>query len=508
MTIFQTLLMRGHFPKELPPAFFTEQFARYATTKDGRKTLASYKPADNFTECVKYQLALPGAHRRELRIPHPASFAHLAEITAKNFRRILTRSGRSPFSKSRPVYLTSHQRALRPVLKPSNIARERAVLRAAGSFLLKADVSQFYPSLYTHAVGWAIDPNARNKSNWRNPRLLGNQLDQALMNLDGKVSQGIPIGNDISFLLAETVLAQVDRALSVPRERALRWFDDYEIAFDTRQEAEACLKRLRRELGTFRLRINPAKTTITQLPQTAEEEWQELLIQSGGTRANNIRGMVRHFDTAFRQREQYPDSPVLLYALGVLFGLKCPDPKVGRIAQSCLTQAILSEPGAAQKAFALLSYWRLNSFSVDTNLIANTINQLILRHEASRLSSDVAWALAFCLEQTIELNAKAGRVLSSFDDDCIAIQALHLHSRGLLPRGFSTASISKLLRNSDLDREHWLIGYEATRQGFLKDSESTVRSNPLFSDLLAPQDYVLSRQASHIRKRRSPRRST
>ena len=114
MTIFHALLMRGHFPKELPPACFTEQFARYATTRGGRTTLASYKPGDNFTECVKYQIALPGSHRREPRIPHPASFAHLAEITAKNFRRILTRSGRSPFAKSRPVYPTRHQRALRP----------------------------------------------------------------------------------------------------------------------------------------------------------------------------------------------------------------------------------------------------------------------------------------------------------------------------------------------------------------------------------------------------------
>src|ERR1017187_1438482 len=485
MTIFHTLLARGHFPKELPPAFFTEQFARYATTKVGRKTLANYKAADNFTECVKYQLALPGAHRRELRIPHPASFAHLAEITAKNFRRILTRSGRSPFSKSRPVYMTGQQRAIRPGLKPSNLGRERAALRAAGSLLLKADVSQFYPSLYTHAVGWAIDPKLRNKAHWRNPRLLGKQLDQALMDLDGKVSQGIPIGNDISFLLAEAVLAQVDRALSVPPKRALRWFDDYEIAFDTRSDAEACLKGLSRELGAFRLRLNPTKTRIVELPRAAEEEWQELLVQSGGARANNIRGMVRHFDTAFRQRERYPDSPVLLYALGVLFSLKCPVPEVGRIAQSCLTQAILSEPGAAQKAFALLSYWRLNGFLVDGDLISSTINQLILRHEASGLSSDVAWALAFCLEQRFELNAKAGKALSRFDDDCIALQALHLASLGLLPKGFSTASVSKLLRTCDLDREHWLIAYEAARQGFLRDSEPAVKSNPLFSDLLA-----------------------
>jgi len=305
MTIFHTLLMRGHFPKELPPAFFTEQFAKYATTKVGRKTLADYKAADNFTECVKYQLALPGAQHRELRIPHPASFAHLAEITAKNFRRILTRSGRSPFSKSRPVYLTGHQRAIRPGLKPSNLGRERAALRGAGSFLLKADVSQFYPSLYTHAVGWAIDPKLRNKAYWRNSRLLGKQLDQALMDLDGKVSQGIPIGNDIPFLLAESVLAQVDRALSVPPKRALRWFDDYEIAFNTRNEAEVCLKKLKRELGAFRLRLNPTKTRILDLPRPAEEDWQELLVQTGGTRANSVRGMVRHFDNAFRQRERY-----------------------------------------------------------------------------------------------------------------------------------------------------------------------------------------------------------
>ena len=77
------------------------------------------------------------------------------------------------------------------------------------------------------------------------------------MNADGKISQGIPIGNDISFLLAETVLAQVDRRLRFPAERSYRWFDDHEVAFDSRAEAEAGLKRLNAELAKFRLRLNP-----------------------------------------------------------------------------------------------------------------------------------------------------------------------------------------------------------------------------------------------------------
>jgi hypothetical protein len=106
LTIYRTLLTRGYFPKELPPAFFTEQFARYATTKGGRAALSAYKPVDNFTECCKFHVPLPGLDRRELRIPHPYSFARLAQLTSKHFSRLLQSASRSGFSKSRPVYAT------------------------------------------------------------------------------------------------------------------------------------------------------------------------------------------------------------------------------------------------------------------------------------------------------------------------------------------------------------------------------------------------------------------
>jgi hypothetical protein len=191
MSIYNTLLERGYFPKELPPAFYTLQFARYAATQTGRRTLDNYRPADNFTECVKYSLALPGLDRRELRIPHPASFAKLTGLAAKNFGRLLKKASASSFSKSRPIYATDQHRAIHPMVKPANLARERTAARGGASYLLKADVSQFYPSLYTHAVGWAVDPKLRKRQHWGNRRLLGKKLDQALMDLDGKVSQGI-----------------------------------------------------------------------------------------------------------------------------------------------------------------------------------------------------------------------------------------------------------------------------------------------------------------------------
>jgi hypothetical protein len=487
MTIYRTLLTRAHFPKELPPAFFTGRFARYATTVRGRTTIAAYQPADRFTECVRYRLALPGAEHRELRILHPVAFAKLANLTARNLGRLLKKASASKFARSRPIFVSDQQRAIRPMINPANQAKEKAMRRSGARYLVKADVSQFYPSLYTHAVGWAVDPRLRQKRYWKNQKFLGKRLDQELMNADGKMSQGIPIGNDISFLLAEIVLAQVDRAVGVPSERAYRWFDDYEIAVDSRDEAEDVLRRLRTELDRYRLRLNPMKTTISDLPKPIEQEWRRTLSRSGALKLETPRDMVSYFDTAFGLRDEYPDTAVLLYALGILFRLRRPNGDTAEVAQSCISQAILCEPGAAQKAFALLSFWSLNGIALNVDLLQKTIEQMVLRHRARGPSSDVAWALAFCLEQNLSLNSTAARALATYDDDCILLEALHMNAKGLFPSGFTTKQISKKLKNADLDREHWLLAYETVKQGFLMDCDSLVRANSLFSELFANQ---------------------
>jgi hypothetical protein len=266
-------------------------------------------------------------------------------------------SGRSPFSKSRPVYASGAHRAFGTSFKPANLARERFLARAGGSYVVQADISHFYPSLYTHAVGWAVDPRLRQKAHWRNKTLLGKQMDQALMDLQGKVSQGIPIGNDISYLLADIVLAQVDRALNVPADRAYRWFDDYEISCDSLHDAERTLSRLRAELSQFRLRLNARKTSIRPLPRPAHEEWQQTLVLASRSSFRRHDTTVAYFDTAFQLHEQHPQTPVLTYALGLLFRISRPELQVAGVVQSGVTQALLSESGVAQKAFSLLAYW-------------------------------------------------------------------------------------------------------------------------------------------------------
>ena len=47
------------------------------------------------------------------------------------------------------------------------------VARAGGTYLVKADISHFYPSLYTHAVGWAVDPKLRSRDQLAEPEAVG-----------------------------------------------------------------------------------------------------------------------------------------------------------------------------------------------------------------------------------------------------------------------------------------------------------------------------------------------
>jgi hypothetical protein len=154
VTIYKTLLRRGYFPKELPPLFTTEDFADFATTTAGRKILEAFKAPGNFTQCVNYTLARPGNERRELAIPHPATFSELARLTAKNFKRLLKKAHSSPISRSAPSYSASSYRAINP-RSTMGFPREKDPKRAEEPVLLfkLMSVTSIHPCIRTRSVG-------------------------------------------------------------------------------------------------------------------------------------------------------------------------------------------------------------------------------------------------------------------------------------------------------------------------------------------------------------------
>ena len=148
-------------------------------------------------------------------------------------------------------------------------------MRATATVLLTADVSRFYHAIYTHSISWALHTKAIAKIRRRSMRLLGNRLDLLMRNAQDGQTIGIRIGPDTSLIVAEIILAAVDRELvrAVPRLRGFRFMDDYELTL-FRSHAELALARLQGALANCELALNPTKTRIDDLPETIVEPWR------------------------------------------------------------------------------------------------------------------------------------------------------------------------------------------------------------------------------------------
>ena len=95
------------------------------------------------------------------------------------------------------------------------------------------DLSEFYSSLYTHSVPWAIHGKAAAKAQRRVSALYGNRLDELLRTAQDHQTVGIPIGPDTSLIVAELVLSAVDRKLArhIANILGLRYMDDFELGY-------------------------------------------------------------------------------------------------------------------------------------------------------------------------------------------------------------------------------------------------------------------------------------
>lgn len=140
------------------------------------------------------------------------------------------------------------------------------------SFLTVTDIKNFYPSIYTHSIAWAVDGKNTIKNNRRDyVNFLGNRLDKLFQNARDGQTNGIPVGSMVSDFIAELILKRVDVLLSdwikkQGLEHSLlitRYRDDYRILSCSEEDGKKVLKELGKILSTeFDLVLNEQKTSI------------------------------------------------------------------------------------------------------------------------------------------------------------------------------------------------------------------------------------------------------
>lgn len=139
------------------------------------------------------------------------------------------------------------------------------------SYMIKTDIADCYPSIYTHSIAWAIEGKENAKKNQNNKQLLGNKVDEIIMSFQYGQTNGIPQGSVLMDFIAEILLGYIDRILylsirkqKIQNFKILRYRDDYRIFTKSHQDASKILKTLSDILISFGLKINSSKTGISE----------------------------------------------------------------------------------------------------------------------------------------------------------------------------------------------------------------------------------------------------
>ena len=412
-------------------------------------------------------MARAGSLRRPLAIPNPIAHRQLTELVCAEWVAISAHISRSALSLSRPVDFRAG-RALVTRTPVGDLPLHRIRGRAGRRYVVQADISQFYPSIYTHSVPWATMGKALAKITRAGG--LGNDLDVALRRAQDGQTVGIPIGPDTSLVVAEIVLAERDEALvtAVGALSGYRYYDDYELQFATLADAEAALSALQETLDDFHLVLNPAKTRIRELPEPIERPWVGPLRRwpISPSRGRESYDLIAFFDRVFEQAGRFPDESVVAYAVGRLNRRRI-HPANWLLFQQLLMHATTVEPGVLPRVIPLLDRARSAGATIDRGLMSDVLSAHVEYSAPLGHSSEVAWALWGAITLDAPLSAGAGAALARISDDVSILLALDAEAEGRFPGPLSHGAWEPMMTTGELRDDHWLVAYEASVKGWL-----------------------------------------
>lgn len=484
--MLDSLLRRGYFPAELPPTFSTELFADAMDGHPPGFTNRRFK-----SKMLSHNMARAGTLRRQLGIPNPVTHFQLCECLSSGWPAVQTYIKRSTIAQSNPVPCPLRERAFTMATPHDELKMLKAIHRSSCKYILVADISRFYHSIYTHSIPWVFYSKTTAKSlrGKHYSSLFGNRLDELIRNSQDGQTIGIPVGPDTSFIIAELLLSAVDVQLKAFHgcSWGLRHVDDFEFGFHTASEAESGIAALQEILSVYELELNPTKTAIHSFPTALEAEWAHAIrhIDLRPAPRAQKHDIIWLFDTAFSFLPSNPDKHIVKFALGnVMHSLI--DPTNWELLEDLTTQCIVIEPGAIAEALSILIRLQLSGHILRSDRLEETLNRTIERHAPLGHGSEAAWSLWGCLALNLSLSKKACDAVVAANDSVVALLALDAYNQGLAP-SLNISNWAAKMNTKELFEEHWLLAYEANVQGWLASGgrRDHVSADPQFGFLKA-----------------------
>lgn len=346
-----------------------------------------------------------------------------------------------------------------------------------GSYLIVyADISNCFPSIYTHAIPWALVGKEQAKVSKSDNKQWYNKLDLSTRNLKNGETHGILIGPHSSNIISEIVLTRVDAALSKEEYKYIRSIDDYRCFVRSHEEGEKFLLSLSVELKKFGLILNNKKTEILKLPMAASEHWIRKINSFMPVREKsqlNFNELRTFLDISLELMKLNNDnSAILKYAMKMLIGKK-----LNNISKSYYEKTIHHLVLIYPYLVVLIDDLLFQPFKTSINEIEKFTQNLFLLGVNKNNNEVVSYALFFALKYNFKIKELDDIYnVAIKTEDCIVMLLSYLHhAKNETMRKARKKYLPIAEKYIDHMDSHWLFAYEVLPITKLKNYWKTMK---------------------------------
>ena len=474
--IYEGLLGYGMFSEKLPPVFSSVSFYDYCL---------AYTPSfqDKPRPHVFYESMRNTNAPRQLGIPDPRAYQLLCKCISDNWTIIQSYFQHKTYGQNH-IISRIHLRKIAGTkalfkMNYSNWKYDGSPepdLLIGSKYIVHADISTCFPSIYTHSIPWALVSKDyakahRGKTEWFN------QIDHYTQNCKYGETHGLLIGPHVSNLLGEIILTSVDNELATNWDYT-RNIDDYTCFVKTREDAQLFLVALSAALRKYDLTLNYKKTEIAELPTAMTEQWTRQVGNPLIFCRNGILdyiGVRAYLDSAVDvMQKNKENSAILNYAIKAI-----PADKLSRNAIEYCVKTFFHLCLLYPYLLQIADRFVFERFHVPTDQIKD-FSILVYEQELKNKNYDaVCYALFFALKYGFLIDsAKAQDAIDS--ESCIfrLLAFLYFKKHKIITERALLRDLAMTLKSNDYDfGQNWLFVYESLPQSDLPAEWKTLKSS-------------------------------
>lgn len=344
--LYEGLLGYGLFSDKLPPFLTSKHFFDYCQEKEP-------KFMDGKIECtyIYYENMRNINTPRPLAIPNPISYQRLCMFLSEHWEEILEHFKNKTENEGHKISRI-HLRKMKNKKHLfemnysdfKNDGTPEPDILIGKKYMVNADISNCFPSIYTHSISWALVGKDTAKGNKKVQSEWYNELDFHIRNNKNGETHGLLIGPHTSNLLSEIILTSIDHELQLKKWEYIRNIDDYTCYVNSYEEGQKFLVELTEQLRAYNLVLNHKKTKITSLPSASVEQWVRRL----NTYAKfdkrikiNFKDVQAYLDLAIQLMNEDNNSAILNYAIKVMSKKNLTDNAVNYLVKTVLHLSII-----------------------------------------------------------------------------------------------------------------------------------------------------------------------